>query len=374
VEKWWTDKERLIEAVEKHGNLARAARAEGGCCHQTLSVWWRRHELPPLSPGHPGVDRPPVRESGETQILNALKKLGDAASVEELADLADMSPRRVRAALDNLGRDGYRVEATSRAAKLDRFPSEQSNRVKLTPSLFDGDVFRFGVVSDTHLGSKAERPDAVDAAYDVFQQEQIQDVFHVGDLVDGLGVYKTQNTEVLLHTYEDQVDHAADVYPERGGMTTWIIGGNHDLEGDFGKAGCDPVQAVANRRSDFQYLGRYSAHVDLPNGATMHMLHPQGGGAYATSWRPQKIAESYEAGSKPNVLLIGHYHRTGYFMVRGIQTMMAGTFQGPTTFSIRKAMGEAGWGFWIVEATLADDGSVVRFKPEWLPFYAGRDA
>jgi predicted phosphodiesterase len=373
-ERWWQDKDTFMRVLAEHGTPVKASAATG-IAPNTLSKWRSRHGLPKLNPGVPAKSIPVVAsdDPDELAVLGALKQLGDQATVEQLADVADMAPGRVRAALERAGHDGYRVEADDQAVQLVRHPTDTGQRHTFTPALFDGEVMRFGVVSDVHLGSSAERPDALDAAYDVFEQEGIVDVFNPGDLVDGMGIYKGQNSEVIHHTYEAQVNHATDTYPSRPGITTRIIGGNHDLEGDFGKAGADPVQAVCNRRDDMEYLGRYSAWVDLPNGATMQLLHPQGGASYAASYKPQKIAESYEAGSKPNILLIGHWHKTGYWMVRGIQTMLAGTFQGPTTYSTRKAMGEAGWGFWIVECRLADDGSVVRFKPEWLPFYAGRN-
>lgn len=370
---WWQDKDTFERVAKEHGWHYTSMGNAGGVAPNTLSKWARRHGFPKQQPGTKStfVAQSVSDPEGE-RVLAALKQAGDSATVEEIADLADISPRRVREALERLGHDGYRVAASEESVRLERVPTETGERHKFSPALFEGDMLRFGVVSDTHLGSAAQRPDAIEAAYDVFVNEGIVDVFHVGDLVDGLGIYKNHNTEVLLHTYEAQVDHAAETFPVRESITTRLIGGNHDLEGDFGRAGADPVQAVVNRRPDMEYLGRYSAWVELENGATMQLLHPQGGASYATSYRPQKIAESYEAGSKPNILLIGHWHRTGYFMVRGIQTMLAGTFQGPTTFSTRKGMGEAGWGFWIVECRLADDGSVVRFKPEWLPFYAGR--
>ena len=98
-----------------------------------------------------------------------------------------------------------------------------------------------------------------------------------------------------------------------------------------------------------------------------------GGASYASSYRPQKIVEAYEGGQKPGILIIGHWHRTGYFPSRGVQVLLGGTFQGPTTYSVRKAFGAPGFGFWIVSCVLADDGSIVRFQPEWLPFYVGRE-
>jgi predicted phosphodiesterase len=371
-DRWWQDKPLYLDMLSLHGSPAQMSQATGVAAN-TLSKWRARHGLPKLPPGTRANTVPvETTDPEESSVLEALRELGDTATVEQLADRADISPRRVREALERAGHDGYRIVAEEGAVRLSRVPTETGERHAMSADLFDGDLFRFGVVSDTHLGSSAERPESVEAVYDVFAREEIRAVYHCGDLVDGLGIYRNHNTEVKLHTYEAQVDHATELYPVRDGIETFLIGGNHDLEGDFGRAGADPVQAVCNRRSDMTYLGRYSAWVDLPNGATMQLLHPQGGASYATSYRPQKIAESYEAGSKPNILGIGHWHRTGYFMVRGIQTFLAGTHQGPTTFSTRKGMGEAGWGSWLIECRLADDGSVVRFKPEWLPVYPGR--
>ena len=238
--------------------------------------------------------------------------------------------------------------------------------------MFDGDTVRFGITSDVHTSSTAERLDAWETAYSIFEREGIRTVYDAGDLIDGLGIYRRQVTEVKHHTYEAQVEHAVRVHPYRDGITTYGIWGNQDLEGDIGRIGADPVQAVCNQREDVKYLGRYSARVELPNGADIHLLHPMGGASYALSYKPQKIVESYEGGQKPSILVIGHWHRAGYFFTRGVHVLLGGTFQGPTTYSTRKAFGEPGFGFWIVECRLAEDGSVVGFRPEWLPYYQGR--
>ncbi len=44
-----------------------------------------------------------------------------------------------------------------------------------------GDVVRFGVVSDTHIGSIYEHQDVLNLAYKVFKKEGIERVYHVGD-------------------------------------------------------------------------------------------------------------------------------------------------------------------------------------------------
>lgn len=365
---WWRNPEIHDAEHAEHGTYAAIAAAHGVSV-RTLLGWRVRLGLPKL-PAGPKIIRPD--QVGDEWLLDVLKRLGDHASVAEIADAADVAPRRVREALERLGEAGYRVREESEDVRLERAPTETGERHVARPELFDGDLFRFAVVSDTHLGSKAERVAALKTAYEVIAREGITTVYHPGDLVDGLGIYRTQNTEVLQHTYEDQVEHACDAYPSQDGVQTYIIAGNHDLEGEYGKAGADPVQAVANRREDFTYLGRYSAFVDLPNGASLQMLHPMGGLSYATSYRVQKIIESYEGGEKPSILLVGHYHKVGWFPSRGIQALLAGTFQGPTTYSMRKAFGSPGWGFYIVDCRLADDGSVVRFRPEFFPFYLSR--
>lgn len=377
---WWRSWDKLLHEYLAHGTLQDAGFAHG-VGDQCLSDWWRRHKaegkpLPDLPRGTPPQKKAPVEveDDADDWLLDALKQLGDDATVEQIADHAEVYPRRVREAADRLSAAGYRVElaADESTVRLSRAPTETRATYKATPELFDGDHVRFAVVSDVHLSSKAERPDALHTAYEIIAREGITVVYNPGDLVDGYGIYRTQNTEVLHHTYEDQVAHAVATYPKVEGVETFIIAGNHDLEGEFGKAGADPVQAVANQRDDITYLGRYSARVELPNGAVMEMLHPMGGASYALSYRPQKIVESYEGGEKPNILLIGHYHRAGDFPIRGVNVLLCGSFQGSTTYALRKAFGSPGFGFYLVDCRLADDGSVVRWRAEWMPFHLGR--
>lgn len=369
---FWRDRERLKAEVAKHVTLDATSVAHG-VSSRTLQIWWQRHGLPKFPPGpRIGPQSSRVTTTDTEWLLQAIKRLGDEASLEELANEADVSPRRIQEELERLGGMGFRISENTSTVTLDRSTATKAEHYKARPELFKGDLFRFAIVSDVHLGSKAERVDALITAYEVIAREGIQTVYNAGDLVDGLDIYKGQNNEIKFHTYESQVDHAVEVYPMQDGITTYFIGGNHDLEGEFGRAGADPVQAFSNQRSDVEYLGRYSAWIELPNGASMHLLHPQGGTSYAISYRAQKHVESYESGQKPSILILGHWHRCGWFPIRNVQTILAGTFQGPTPYSIRMAMGQPGWGFYIVDCYLADDGSIVRFKPEFFPFYLGR--
>ena len=99
----------------------------------------------------------------------------------------------------------------------------------------------------------------------------------------------------------------------------------------------------------------------------MRLFHPSGGTAYALSYRPQKVVESYSGGRKPNILIMGHYHKSEYIpCLRNVMVIQAGTTCGQTPFMRRKSIA-AHMGFWIVEFQFGSD--INRFKAEFFAFY-----
>ena len=306
------------------------------------------------------------------QVKTALKRRKKFA-VDAIADQLDIAPRRVRAAIQTLREHGYRVPAeTGGHVEVLKVPPTSDELHRLPMKLLKGERVRFGVVSDTHLCSKECALPELHLAYDSFVEEEIADVFHPGDLVAGLGIFRGQHNELTHHTFEDQVAFAIENYPVREGVTTHIIGGNHDLEGNFGSIGADPVLGVSMQRKDLDYLGPYSAWIELPNGAFMHLLHGKGGMSYAVSYKAQKIVEGYAQGRKPGALLLGHFHVQGNFAPRSVNTMFPACFEWQSMqFGARLGLQPA-VGFHIVEAQLADDGTFVEWTPRWRPFIEGR--
>lgn len=296
-----------------------------------------------------------------------------AYEVETLADQLDVSPKRVRDAVDKLRLLGFRIpDERAGTVELVKVPPTRSDEIhKLPLELLAGDRIRFGVVSDTHLSSKEQALEELELAYDYFEREEIADVLHAGDFTAGVGIFPGQHNSILNHTYEDQVDYLVERYPKRAGIVTRGIGGNHDLEGQFGRIGADPVKALANRRDDIQYLGPFSAWVELPNGALIHLLHGKGGMSYAYSYKAQKLTEGYAAGRKPHALIVGHWHVQGCLQSRGIQVMFPACFEWRSVFLERIGLSPA-VGFHVVEALLGDDGSIVEWLPRWKPFWEGR--
>ena len=367
-ERWWQDKDLYVAELAAHGTPVEMSRAHGVAAN-TLSKWRSNHGLPKLQPGIRPAHVTMVESNDDGWLLAALKKRGNNASVEELADHADVSPRKVREALARLGHDGYRVAEEADRVVLRKVPPPSDNVHRV---LFGGETIKFGVVSDTHLGSKHERLEELHHAYQVFKDEGITEVFHPGDLVCGYGIFPGQANEVALHTYEDQVGYAVANYPKVEGIRTRIISGNHDIEGDFGKVGANPVVAFCNQRDDFDFLGDYRAAIELDQGTRIYLLHPKGGMGYAADYKIRKLAEGFEGGSKPHVMLVGHFHRRGQFEARGIQSLLCGCFESGGSFGVRLGMSDPAVGFHIVTMTVGDDGSVVRFNAEWLRFWPGR--
>lgn len=314
---------------------------------------------------------PDLSEYEDPLIGMVRRKLGGRKfRVETLADELEVPPKQIRWAIDVLREQGFRIpEESSGAVELVKVaPSKAATAHK---ALLDGDDVEIAFVSDTHLSSRECALEHLHLAYQDIADRGFKEVYHAGDLVAGRGIYATQDQDIINHTFETQVGYAVANYPRHPGLQTILIGGNHDLEGAFGRMGADPVAGVASRRDDFTYLGPYSADVELPNGAHFKMVHGRGGGAYAISYKCQKWVEGLPPGRKPAFVMFGHWHVTGWFIHRNIHLLLAGCFEWQTNLLVRLGL-QPVVGYWILKLRLAEDGTVVRFVPEFTQFQEGR--
>lgn len=134
-------------------------------------------------------------------------------------------------------------------------------------------------------------------------------------------------------------------------------------------------------REDLIFLGHVEADVALiasqetsknlgwsTKEQILRLFHPGGGTAYAISYAPQKIVESYQGREKPNILLVGHYHKQGFFQTRNVYTILCGTCSDQSIF-MRKNKNTAEVGGWLIKIQFGEDGEITRFVPEWFGFY-----
>jgi len=175
---------------------------------------------------------------------------------------------------------------------------------------------------------------------------------------------------------QNQCEYFAKVFPTKKGMTTYFITGD-DHEGWYVQREGVNIGKFMERcakdagRTDLVYLGHMEHDLVLkaPKGqATMRIVHPGGGSSYAISYTSQKLVESYSPGEKPNILLMGHYHKMEFNYIRGVYVVQGGCTMDQSPFMRKKRL-DAHVGGWICEYQQAVNGVISSFKAEWIPFY-----
>lgn len=222
-----------------------------------------------------------------------------------------------------------------------------------------------GVVSDTHICSKSERLDLLHSAYHIMKRAGITDVWHAGDIVDGNKVYKGQEFQLKRIGVDEQADYCVANYPRARGITTHFIAGNHDVS-FWDREGIDVCRLISERRDDMDYLGQYYARIRLKGGCNVDLVHGRGGFSYAVSYPMQRFVNELEGGSKPNILIMGHFHRTLYMVHRNIHNLLPGAFQDQNDYTRRRGL-QPNKGFWTLEFKV--DSGVKEMEPRWYPYY-----
>lgn len=233
---------------------------------------------------------------------------------------------------------------------------------------WDGtDIIRFAVIGDTQIGSKYTQLTHLHNFYNLCEKEGITDVYHTGDLTEGLKMRVGHEYELYEVSADEMREDVILNYPRRENVKTHFITGNHDAS-IYKQVGYDIGQAIAMARPDMEYLGRDCAVVNLTPNCTLELRHPWDGTAYALSYKPQKMIEAMESDSKPNILAIGHYHKAEYLFYRNVHALQTGCFQGQTPFTRGKGI-SVHMGGWIVTIRVDENGYIQGFTPEYVPYY-----
>jgi len=234
-------------------------------------------------------------------------------------------------------------------------------------------TFIFGLFGDTQTGSLYSAPECWKAWAEHAKIRGATVLYHTGDVLDGHRVYKGQEFELRAVGMEKQLLQLQKDAPDVGIPVEFIVG-NHDLSLKS-LAGVNIGKAIEDRMAEvgkkWKFIGEETGNVEVitPIGKTfrLRLLHPGGGTSYAISYRMQKIIESLEGGTKPDMLAAGHYHKSemlpNYRNVCGIQT---GCFQWQSPFMARMGLA-AHVGGWIVEVTTGMD--LISIRAEFVAFF-----
>ncbi len=231
------------------------------------------------------------------------------------------------------------------------------------------DHIRLGIVSDTHGGSRYEQLTALRSFYAYADAQKVDAFVHAGDMTQGSDrMHRGMELEVHAHGADAQVAYVANTYPvPRKGIKTYAIAGNHD-DSFLKDGGVNVVRRIAAQRPDIVYIGQDAAYLTLGN-LRIYVIHPDGGGAYAKSYKGQKISEAVPQERGVALLLIGHYHNEATFKWRGSRVLQLPCFQSQYAWLARKALNPDIGGI-IADLWLDDDGRLRRFRYEYVDYPA----
>lgn len=288
------------------------------------------------------------RDEGEQNgireaVLKMLTERGCA--VREISERLDRSEATVLKVLEGLRAEGYGIviadERVGLAGKCEA-DAERPVRAELSA---DGWV-TIGVISDTQFGNVWEQPTAL-ATYLkwAYEEKGVRLIFHAGDVVDGVNMYKGHWLNLYARTFEEQAELVRQRLPQRDGLTYIMIGGQHDYSW-YRNAGRHVLQVAAQGRPDLVWLGYTKASAQLEIGGWLYRVvlwHPRGGASYAKSYKLQRggVPEILREFAKQNAgeqserllaVIAGHLHIRFVYSEGGVLMVQAGCFQDETQY------------------------------------------
>lgn len=232
---------------------------------------------------------------------------------------------------------------------------------------FTGQEIRIGYLTDTHIGSIYTDYSYIREAREIFAQEGVDIVCHVGDVTEGMSHRPGHIYECSELGYDAQKERATELMGEFDFCPGYVIDGNHD-RWYIKSNGAKIVKDMCDQLENWEFLGHDEGDIILGENVTLRLWHGEDGSSYAISYRLQKILESLSGGDKPDILLTGHVHKFGHFFIRNVHTVSCGCIQKQSKWMRGKKI-EAHTGFGIIDVVVNEHG-VGRFKNEFFPFYA----
>lgn len=264
---------------------------------------------------------------------------------------------------------GKRKLSSSELETILKGTEQAAPQQKVTWEDYFGTRALFGVISDSHIGSNMFDYNFAEHVAKEFKKRKIKVVYHAGDILEGMSGRDGQVYELSEIGFENQMDKAVQVIGGLfGGMKVRGINGNHDLwYMKKNNGGVNVGRNLAERCKNFAYLGDMEANIKLHPKVSMKLFHANDGTAYATSYKLQKLIESFTGGEKPEVVFSGHYHKAMYMFCRNVHGFESGTLCGQTEWMRGKKI-PAHKGAWIIDVEMGK-GGIGRFGCEFIPGY-----
>ena len=234
------------------------------------------------------------------------------------------------------------------------------------PVIHVGSVGRhkIGIMTDTHIGSKYSISQNIIDAIERFERDKCEMIIHPGDVTEGYSGREGHVYECTHFGFDSQLAEATRIFSHLR-LPLYAIDGNHDRWG-MNKLGANIVKAIDMAVPNFHHIGSDMATMKVGS-ATIMPWHGEDGSSYATSYRIQKIIESLQGGTKPNILLCGHAHKYAVIFERNIHAIACGSMQFQTSWMRGKRLASH-TGYIEIEFEECD-GSIISFTTTFLPLY-----
>lgn len=321
-----------------------------------------------------------MRNKCTKEYLDAIEKEVDEYGFREAAKRRNIQPESIRRSYrlaTARNKTGVQVEKQDSLIKkiLARYTPEELRIIStggmLNTTVFDkpeynfeGDDVTLGFFTDSHIGEVSFKDELWIAFIEECEKQGVQRILCAGDVHEGMSNRTDQVYHLTNLGVSAQMEHAEQLF-NMTDIPITTIDGNHDRWG-IKINGLFMVRDLSARMNHVDFIGCDFGDLMI-NGTKWMLFHGEDGSSYATSYRVQKLIESFTGGDKPQVLLCGHTHKMIYLFERNIHAVSGGalSYQSAWMKSTKKACHT---GFWIIKATIRDS-QIVRFCPTWYPIY-----
>ena len=213
---------------------------------------------------------------------------------------------------------------------------------------FPSKHIKYAYMSDTHIGHLKFSDELYEKFVQTCKREGVDFVVHPGDHLEGMSGRPGHIYELSEIGFQNQIAKAQDLYRQIP-VPIYGIDGNHD-QWYFNKnnGGMVVGKELEARVNNYHHLGQDEGDLELAPGITIKLFHGNDGAAYATSYKLQKLIESFSESEKPAILHSGHYHKALYMYLRGIHGFESGTLCAQSKFMRGKKIA-ANMGFGVVD-------------------------
>lgn len=285
-----------------------------------------------------------------------------------MTDEKDKLHKKEQRALKKLYGQGYNLEDITRMGNA---LANKSIKTQKDYRIGKSHV-KFGLFGDTHIGNINYDPALMKHAAKTFTKEKVDFVLHTGDVMDGW--YQNRPTSLFEQDaigVDRQMKKSVEELSQIA-QPLYFITGNHEYNTFMRGAGIEVgpylQDRLIQRGLEAHYLGNAEGNIRLKTGAQIKLLHPDGGTAYALSYRIQKIIEGFEGGEKPALLGIGHFHKIEQLFYRNVHAFQSGTLEGQTKFMRGKGI-PAHKGFWVLDVYTREGGQIDKLVSQLYPAY-----